>query len=786
MLNQRVPAMLPPLPPPGMPLPGIPDLQGSQATPQFGAPPLGGGGGGPFMPPLLPTHTTPLDTFTPGMNDILPPGSQGFATPGSSRTYNDHSLAMLQSWSRADMDKWDLRNSRFERDQGLYELAPPQDMPRNYKNLVTLNDPRTVVDKVARIVARHPNIIDIDPRPGADPSIAQKMVNALYDIDRAINQNWIEALNSPYRLDQAFSGVLRGWIVSRTMLRADQADRLVDDPSALWHHEIVDPAVVYPYKAGGKIRRVTHAYQTSVGDMVRDPILRPFLDPDWFEQDERSLCHVTAIYWEAADGGWYHAIIGGVGPGSGLSGSSGMWIKAPVELGYNPWTIVLCGGAGYRETPWDDQNFIEHVGTGILDPIAENQKFVNRMATRLNELLAQESNPAVSFFSASGQMHRVDIQAGARNYFMKDDKVELHRVGPDQRDFTLLWEIFAKRHGRGALPEALFGDGLSENGLAAAVTLSATRDVLYPYAEGVNTHDALKYKLMLQLYRDFGPNVPIPTKTMGAPPSAMPGMGGMPGGMPGMAPSMPGMPGPDPSMVGMGGMSLPGGGLSPFGQVLAATLDVFELHTQGCYVGVTREDMTPQEIAARINLAMGMVKEGIISRETARKDYAKLRNPAQENIKILSEAVYQDPSVIRALIPLTLMDTGQPFLAQLWSATQNAVPPQGPQGPPGGQPQQPGHPQPGHPQPGHQRPPEGSEGPDNGNLPTQVTPPAAAGNQLANARVGQTNPQEALLNEMLAQLTGGAQGGAGMGGTPPPGGAQTATPAFQPPGQRGY
>jgi hypothetical protein len=740
------------------------------------------------MPPLLPSHTTPLASLTPGFDDIIPPGSGpgGFMNPGSSRTADDHGIAMLQSWARADMDKWDLRNSRFERDQCLYELAPPQDMPRNYKNLVTLNDPRAMIEKVVHIIARHPNIIQIDPRPGADPSIAQKMENTLYDIDRAINQNWVEALNSPYRIDQAFSATLRGWIVSRTMLRPDQANNLTDDPSAIWHHEIVDPAVVYPYKAGGRIRRVTHAYQTSVGDMVRDPLLRPFLDPDWFNQDERSLCHVTALYWEAADGG-YHAIIGGVGPGSGLSGNSGLWIKPPVELGYNPWTIVLCGGAGYRETPWDDQNYIERVGTGLLDPVAENQKFLNRMATRLNELLAQESNPAVSFFSASGQMQRVDIQAGARNYLMKDDKVELHRVGPDQRDFSPLWDIFSKRQSRGGIPEALFGDGLSENGLAAAVTLSATRDVLFPYSEGVNTHDALKYKLMLRLYRDFGPAQPLMSKIMGGAPA--PGAGPMPGlpmgmGMPGgkgqgmsgmgMSPDMSQQPGGPP--VGMGGMSQPGSMLSPFGQVLAATLDVFDIQAQGCDVQVTREDMTPQEQAARINLALSMVKEGIISRDTARSDYVKLRNPAKENIKILAEAVYQDPTVIRALIPLTLMDTGQPFLANLWSMTQNAIPANGAPGgaqPPGGA-------------GGQRRPPEASEGPDNGQMPTQVTPPAAQGNWQANSRVGAQDPQEALLQEIMSQLTGGAQGGIGSGGTPPPGGQQSLLQNIPSPAERGF
>jgi len=657
-----------------------------------------------------------------------------FSQRGSSRTYgHDIDIAELQGWVRQDMDRWDQRNQRFWKEQDLYKLTTPTSIPvRNRNNVVTLNDPKALVNKVVRILARHHNIIDVDPAPGVDPNISQKIENTLYMIDRAINQRWVMALHNPYRWDQAFSATLRGWICERTMVDPTGTARLRDDPSALWNHQVVDPACVYPYVAGGDVRRVTHSYQTTVGDLCHDPLLTPFIDPDWHEQDYRSLCHVTAVYWQAADGGWYHAILGGVGPGSGLAGNGGLWIKQPMELGYNPWTIVLCGGAFYRETPWDDTEFIEDVGTGILDAICQNQSYMDRMVTRLNELLAQESNPALTVYTNSGRSKPVDMSAGARNWFAADDKVEVHRIGPKLDDFEMLFKIFSERQARGGISDAFFADNLmqGQNGLAAATALAAARDVLFPFAEGVNTADALKYRKFLELYRDFGPGMALPSKlTQGN----------------GMAQGL----GQFSQMIAqqMGGQQP---GQSPFAPAMAAGLDVWELMQQGCYVNITREDMTPQEIAARINLATLMVDKNIISRETARKDYVKLRNPSAENVRIISEMVYQDPRLIQLLIPLTLSDTGQNQLRMMYEFMQNMVPP----GMGSGQPGQP-------PAPNPNEPPSGM---DHGQLPTQVTPPAMMGDPLTNVRVGQMDPMQAMM-QLMTQ--GNAVGGMGQGGIPP-------------------
>jgi len=64
-------------------------------------------------------------------------------------------------------------------------------------------------------------------------------------------------------------------------------------------------------------------------------------------------------------------------------------------------------------------------------------------------------------------------------------------------------------------------------------------------------------------------------------------------------------------------------------------------------------------------------------------------------------------------------------------------------------------------------------------------PPIAGGNMLTNTQVAQQDPAMAQMNQLLAMLNGGAQGGAGGGGIPPVPGQGSPIPQFLPPG-RGF
>ncbi len=641
----------------------------------------------------------------------------------------------LNRWNRTDMDRWELRQKRFQRDQELYQLATPEHVTaRNPADIIIANDPRVTTKKFARLIARHPNLIDIPPAPGVAAEPAQVMENWLYLYDQSINQNWMLGLHHPYRYDQAFFACLRGWQTLRTMLRADEDDDLPEhDPMRLFDHQIFDPVNVYPYAAGGKVRRVTHAYTATIAELYDDPFYAKNLEKEWGTLDdpispinEKASVTVHATYWLDGENSWQHAVV--VTSGKAKNTDS-VWIKEPTELGYNPWTIVIGNGSSYQRTPWSDLDYLEEMGAGVLDDNAEMYKYQNRMITRLNELLSLEVNPPVTVSLQDGKVKVVNFYPGSRNFITPRDKLEVHKFGPQIGDFQLLWDILSQRIARATIPPAFFAEYGGESGFSASVLLAAGKDILFPFTEAINAADSLKYRLALELYRDFGPSKPLMSKIR-----------------------------PD-----------------GFGRVLSAELTREMIKQQGVYVDVSREDMTPQELVQRIQVGLAQVKEKAISLETFRKEYAKLKNPYAENIKVLAEHVYLSDDVIKALIPQALSETGQEQLRRVWELTQNPLPPpegavpgQPGVGAPGMPPGPPGLPPGMPPGPPGMMPPGGPPGMPP--MPPNAMPPIAANPMLGQQPAQFLDPatmQMLAQNPMLAALGPLALGGAGAGGVPP-------------------
>jgi hypothetical protein len=635
----------------------------------------------------------PIDTIRAGIQ-------------GTRRSYkgkdDSAAIADFDRWVTRDYNRWSLRNMRFQRDQEMFMLTKPgewNNWVRRESDVIILPDPRTLVKKVARIMARHPNNIEISPTTPDLRETAQRMENFLYGLDQRINQHWMSGLNNPYRYDQAFYITLRGWLAERTLLRPDYESRDPMDASRFFQHDVFDAANVYPFAASGEMRRVIHFYRTTVEELLDDPLAYDTDNEFLLEADGSAMVTIKACYWKAADGGWYHGVL-----------ANNDWLKHPTEIGYNPWTITLANGVPYRATDWDDLQYQDQIGVGILDDSVDNQQNLNRIASKLNALLSLEANPPVTIYNATGKPQRADFFPGSRIFLTQKDKLEVHRIGPQQGDYQLLWDILKDRAAKAGFPDVFWGQNIQE-GLATTIALSSGKDVLWPFTEALNQADAAKYMKVLEMYRDYGPPMPLQTRV-----------------------------------------------LSPLGIGQLAEITASDIMQQGTVVEVSREDMTPQELLAKLNVGMALVKgQALPMRDFRGKGWLGLKNPDAANLQVLSEQVYMSPDVVKQLVPVALSDTGSQMLTSIWQMIQSGMPaassPASPNGAPAGMNGAPAQ------GPAGQTPQSPSAG-----FPTQTLTPGMAGNPAATQNADALGQ---MMQMIQAPLTGGAVGGGGGGGVPP-------------------
>ncbi len=144
---------------------------------------------------------------------------------------------------------------------------------------------------------------------------------------------------------------------------------------------------------------------------------------------------------------------------------------------------------------------------------------------------------------------------------------------------------------------------------------------------------------------------------------------------------------------------------------------------------------------ARANIAMALVREKLISLETARSDYLELDNPSRENERVISDLVYMNEELINNVLIEKVLEGSDPWLYSAWLEHKQEEAMKPPEGGPPGMP--PGGAPPGMP-PGMEGmlPPSPSPGMEQG-LPPETLPPNMQGMDL------------------LLQSMGGAAGGMG-------------------------
>ncbi|MBI2756196.1 MAG: hypothetical protein HYX52_05740 [Chloroflexi bacterium] len=437
-----------------------------------------------------------------------------------------------------------------------------------------------------------------------------------------------QGARAPLAYDEAQSIFLRGWITGRILLN-DTPD---EHDSFLWDYTLFDPIQVYPTYSRKDLYRVTTITDTTAGELLAD----------WGKDAEKLLgdgaeSEKLKLY------GYYDREQMAVATDKG-------WLKKPAKHGYPfgvPWVVGLGPGAFYRATASDTANYTKYVGQGILDIVKGQIRNEEKVLTMLHTLVAKEAEPPVVLYTnAEGETVELDLRSGGRNILAASDKLDILRVGPKLEDLKILADSYRSRVERGTIPSILFGDNATNlTGFLANVLQGSARDLLYPYLRGLETYYTILYRKMLELFVAFGTDMDVVTT--------------------------------DRSGQQLGGVKV-------------SKLEVQALNNPRLVVAF--KDITPRDEAAKVQMAIGLKRDNLISAETAREKYLDLDNPIAENTKVLGELAYMDQSIVKVASAMALQKQAQAMgfsvtdlmaiVQQIQASTSGQAPPGGPGAPP--------------------------------------------------------------------------------------------------------
>jgi hypothetical protein len=247
----------------------------------------------------------------------------------------------------------------------------------------------------------------------------------------------------------------------------------------------------------------------------------------------------------------------------------------------------------------------ESVGLGILDQIEEAIRSKNRDMSMLTEMLAREANPPkVLFTNDEGKADQIDLDAGSSMVFWAEDKFQLVNTAPDFNKFETKLKLSQQQIERGTYGGGLYGEAQGNSGQQDYLLMGNVRDNIAPYIRGHERHLRAKYKKVLELYAQYGYQ----------------------------------------DLEYFGGRDAGGEGIMLGGQVFS-TQDVKMLGK--IQVTVNYPEVTPQNEAARANIASMLTKDHIIDLLTSRK--LGVPSPFNENPEAIGERVLQDLAMMNPL-----------------------------------------------------------------------------------------------------------------------------------------
>lgn len=474
-------------------------------------------------------------------------------------------------------------------------------------NLLIRNIPAIMVEKAARVLGTQEPRYNVVPPKNIVKSEAQRIEDFIRHSWSQWNKRWYLSGFSTIYHDMAHYLALRGWLAARIQYNPDA--RTGELPIRL---RLVDPRNVYPHFSEGDdgLLYVGHIYQQTVAQ-VRD--LYPDAKGAWQDREETEYVTCKAYY----DDWWY---------GFFIEEDEVIPIQAH-EYGFVPWTILIGGGSPVRHTENDTQEWVAEVGPSIFHHIKHAYLAINRLLSQLADEIERASNPPLLFFidpQNKKQPVEISFDPGATNHLLYDrERVEPLQIGPSTTNPQPLFNMLMEDIEKGGLPSTLWGFGDESSGFQTTINQTAARDALFPIVRAMEYAQEDINRKCLQLIRDWhDEDVGYFVR-------------------------------------------------DEVGELVSGETVNFQLIDMvGTESRVQYRDVSPQDKLARANIAIALVKEKLISMETARSEYLELDNPERENDRVVSDLVYMDEDVVKNVIIGEVLRRSDPWLYQAWEASR--------------------------------------------------------------------------------------------------------------------
>ena len=544
----------------------------------------------------------------------------------------DDLVDYVKRQSDEDVKYWQPRNDRMLSSQSFWEmqsteanLAVDENTDTQVSEEITLNDGYLIVDKITSMVASagwRINVPSKNDDPGLD-QVAQNIEDLLYWAEDELNAIHGLALNSTLIRDEVHYAVFRGWICG--LITPD-----LENPEVPWSYLLEDPLLVYPRYSRNKLVRVVHRYNMSVLEARYEyPQCIDYL-ADRIDDDE--LIEITTYY----DDRYKMCILDTT---MDVNNGNHLVIHPLAEHGYmdingkpmNPWIIVTPRGTpsrhiGSNTIKTSEKEIIAMIGLDVLHPVKSMIRYIEKLASQLHTEVAKSINPPrIVYYDGVNPPERLDLGIGGENYMVfgtQDAKiVESTAMKPDGQ---ALMQLLTDRLQRGSVPSVLYGgEGVGAlSGFAISLLSQGAKDVVSPILEGVKLFRQLRFRRMLELYVSIGADVVSQLAIRSTDPLT------------------------DKTYTGQ------------------VTVSAEDIKSNGVFVDVTYDDVTPQDKVSQLASVIAGVQSGLISPYDAHKDWLKTRSPAQAIRRSLEALNYQDPEIRQQLAIVAGERSSDPILQE--------------------------------------------------------------------------------------------------------------------------